>query len=96
MIAAPPGSQSRIKNALLAAKSGMFKDKGIKKYIAENPKLSNPYSLYNTENRLNQILNLLPDGALVNEFSGEMGRKKIYRYVIEPKENEGKRRCGKG
>jgi len=67
----------------------------FKKYIAENPKLNNPYSLYNTENRLNQILNLLPDGALVNEFSGEMGRKKIYRYVIEPKENEGKNTTAK-
>ena len=60
-------------------------------YIQQNPENCKEESLYTSKNRLDQIIKLLPDGVLVNEFGGEEGRKLIYNYALKPKVNAGRK-----
>ena len=63
----------------------------FKEYIQTNPENCKENVLYTNKNRLDQILKLLPEGILVNEFSGEKGRKLIYDFALKPKVNENKK-----
>ena len=60
-------------------------------YLEANPENCKENVLYTNKNRLNQILKLLPEGILVNEFSGEKGRKLIYDFALKPKVNANKK-----